>query len=201
MLDFIKSLFLPPERSSATAKQRLRVVLLSDHLSLAPETVDALKRDLLEVISRYVEIDPEHADVSFEQREREVAMLANIPITGMRDWPKPQAPSVAVPPAVPSAAPATDADSLPLGDAEEVPPADSSPTLPIDALDIPILAESDAAPAADGEEAATPDDVPPASPPAQMPARASYAAMPRRRRRRKKLPDAAVAPRPLPSGG
>ena len=56
MIDFFRSLF-KPERSSTTAKERLRLVLLSDHLSLAPEVVEALKRDLLAVISRYVEID------------------------------------------------------------------------------------------------------------------------------------------------
>jgi cell division topological specificity factor len=89
VLDFFKSLFRPEPPSSTTAKERLRLVLLSDHLSLAPDVVESLKRDLLEVISRYVEIDPAHADVTFEQRESEVAMLANIPITGVRDRPLP----------------------------------------------------------------------------------------------------------------
>jgi cell division topological specificity factor len=89
VLEFFKSLFRPEPPSSTTAKERLRLVLLSDHLSLAPDVVESLKRDLLEVISRYVEIDPAHADVTFEQREREVAMLASIPITGVRDRPLP----------------------------------------------------------------------------------------------------------------
>lgn len=81
--EFFKSLF-PRERSGATARERLRLVLLSDHLALAPDVVEALKADLLEVISRYVDIDPALADVSFEQREREIAMLASVPIVGVR---------------------------------------------------------------------------------------------------------------------
>jgi cell division topological specificity factor len=85
MLDFFKSLFKPAPSSGETAKERLRLVLLSDHLSLAPEVIESLKRDLLAVISRYVEIDTDHADVTFEHREREIAMLASIPITGVRD--------------------------------------------------------------------------------------------------------------------
>ncbi|GAC1491967.1 MAG: hypothetical protein NVS1B2_04230 [Vulcanimicrobiaceae bacterium] len=85
MFAFLKSLFNPPPPSSSTAKERLRLVLLSDHLSLSPETVQALKADLLAVISKYVEIDSSHADVTFEHRENEVAMLANIPITGVRE--------------------------------------------------------------------------------------------------------------------
>ncbi len=101
MLDFFKTLFNPAPPSGATAKERLRLVLLSDHLSLAPDVVEALKRDLLEVISRYVEIDPAHADVTFEQRDSEVAMLANIPITGVRARQRPPAaapPPIAAPP-------------------------------------------------------------------------------------------------------
>ncbi len=116
MLDFFKSLFRPEPPSSTTAKERLRLVLLSDHLSLAPEVVESLKRDLLEVISRYVEIDPAHADVTFETREREVAMLANIPITGVRDrpLPPPGRPEAPVADAVAFADPTASEPALPL---------------------------------------------------------------------------------------
>lgn len=100
MFEFIQRFFGKPT-SSATAKERLRLVLLSDHLSLAPDVVEALKHDLLEVISRYVEVDPAHCDVTFEQREKQVAMLANIPILRMRSRPAPPPPA---PPAEPLAA-------------------------------------------------------------------------------------------------
>ena len=88
MFEFIQRFFGKPA-SSATAKERLRLVLLSDHLSLAPDVVESLKHDLLEVISRYVEVDAANCDVSFEQREKQVAMLANIPILSMRSRPAP----------------------------------------------------------------------------------------------------------------
>lgn len=82
MLDFF-SRFFRRDGSSATAKERLRLVLLSDHLSLSPDTVEALKRELIEVISRYVKIDSRLCDVSFEQQASTVAMHANIPILGL----------------------------------------------------------------------------------------------------------------------
>jgi cell division topological specificity factor len=88
VFEFLKTLFNPPPPSSTTAKERLRLVLLSDHLSLSPETLAALKADLLAVISRYVEIDSSHADVTFEHRENDVAVLASIPITGVRERPR-----------------------------------------------------------------------------------------------------------------
>ena len=82
MLEFVQRFFGKPS-SSATAKERLRLVLLSDHLSLAPDVVEALKHDLVDVISRYVEVDVANCDVSFEQQDKGIAMLANIPILGM----------------------------------------------------------------------------------------------------------------------
>ncbi|MBV8750728.1 MAG: cell division topological specificity factor MinE [Candidatus Eremiobacteraeota bacterium] len=91
MFEFIQRFFGKPA-SSATAKERLRLVLLSDHLSLAPDVVESLKHDLIEVISRYVDVDAANCDVTFEQQETAVAMLANIPILGMRTRPTPPAP-------------------------------------------------------------------------------------------------------------
>lgn len=83
MLEFLTRLFRP-EPSGVKAKERLRLVLLSDHLALAPELVESMKTDLLEVISRYVNVDTEHVDVTFEQREHEIAMLANVPIVSVK---------------------------------------------------------------------------------------------------------------------
>ena len=83
MLDFFKR-FFNPEPSSVTARERLRLVLLSDHLALAPDVVESLKIDLIAVISKYVDVDAANCDVTFEQQDRQVAMLANIPILGMK---------------------------------------------------------------------------------------------------------------------
>jgi cell division topological specificity factor len=96
VFEFIQRFFGKPS-SSATAKERLRLVLLSDHLSLAPDVVEALKHDLIEVISHYCDVDAANCDVTFEQQDKQVAMLANIPILGMHKRPKPPAP--AAPPA------------------------------------------------------------------------------------------------------
>lgn len=82
MIEFLNRLF-GRQPSGATAKERLRLVLMSDHLSLAPEMIDAMKRDLVDVISRYVEVDRDRIDVHFEQQDKALAMLANIPITGV----------------------------------------------------------------------------------------------------------------------
>ena len=82
MIDLFNKLF-GRQSSSATAKERLRLVLLSDHLSLAPELVDKLKAELIEVLSRYVEVDRTKIEVNFEQHDSAIAMMANVPILSM----------------------------------------------------------------------------------------------------------------------
>jgi cell division topological specificity factor len=91
MIEFFRKLFAP-EQSGATARERLRLVLLSDHLSLAPDVVESLRADLIAVISKYVEVDEANCDVSFEQQDRAVAVLANIPILALRSRTPPNAP-------------------------------------------------------------------------------------------------------------
>ena len=79
MIEFLKRLF-GHQGSSATAKERLRLVLMTDHLELSAEMIEMMKRDLVDLISRYVEVDRERIDVTFERQDRTLAMLANIPI-------------------------------------------------------------------------------------------------------------------------
>ena len=104
MIEFIKRLFGQPG-SSTTAKERLRLVLMTDHLELAPELIESMKRDLVDVISRYVEVDRDRIEVNFEQQDRALAMLANIPILSVN---RPSngngTPKAAEPPAVAVAA-------------------------------------------------------------------------------------------------
>jgi cell division topological specificity factor len=181
VLEFLRRLFAPEPRSSDTAKERLRLVLLSDHLSLAPEVVEALKSDLLAVISRYLEIDSAAADVTFEQREREVAMLASIPIMGVRE--RPGAGAIATPGAtlapLPSPArPLAVAPPLPLAPpaARETEPVGAAPEdSPRAAIAVPTTEHSAAEAGSEGEQtacvpdSAEPDSAPQAAGPVSAP--------------------------------
>lgn len=112
MIDFLKKLFGQYGSSGSTAKERLRLVLMTDHLELAPEMIEAMKRDLVDVISRYVEVDRDKIEVNFEQQDKALAMLANIPIVSVNRTVnlRPPVPAVDAPAASP-VAPADDADA------------------------------------------------------------------------------------------
>jgi cell division topological specificity factor len=126
VFEFLARFFGKPS-SSATAKERLRLVLLSDHLSLAPDVVEALKRDLIEVISRYVDVDAANCDVTFQHQEKRVAMLANVPILAMRARPT----SRRTPPrkpGPPAALPQPARASVAVAEPELAPPAETPAT-------------------------------------------------------------------------
>jgi cell division topological specificity factor len=84
MLDFITKFFKREEASKTLAKERLRLVLMSDRVSLAPDIFDEMKGEMLAVIRRYLEIDERALDMHFENLERQFALLASIPVLKVR---------------------------------------------------------------------------------------------------------------------
>lgn len=84
MLDFITRFFRREEASKTLAKERLRLVLMSDRVSLAPETFDEMKGEMLAVIRRYLDIDERALDMHFENLEKQFALLASIPVLKVR---------------------------------------------------------------------------------------------------------------------
>ncbi|MCD4673316.1 MAG: cell division topological specificity factor MinE [Anaerolineaceae bacterium] len=67
-------------RSANAAKERLKLVLIHDRTDLTPKAVNNLKNELMEVISRYIAIDPEAVRIAVTQDGREQRLVADIPI-------------------------------------------------------------------------------------------------------------------------
>jgi cell division topological specificity factor len=70
--------------SKNIAKERLRLVLVHDRASISPYMLNKLKEDLIKVISNYMEIDESALEVNLNQDDREVALVANIPVLKMK---------------------------------------------------------------------------------------------------------------------
>ncbi|MGA0022565.1 MAG: cell division topological specificity factor MinE [Vulcanococcus sp.] len=86
--DFINKLLGRQPASATTAKQRLQLVLAHDRSDLNPELLEQMRREILEVVSRYVEIDIEEGDVSLETEDRVTALVANLPIRRTKPLPQ-----------------------------------------------------------------------------------------------------------------
>ena len=69
-------------RSSAqTAKERLQLVLVHVRAGLSPNRLDALKDELIDVISRHVEIDRQSVRISLTRDREQQRLVADIPLT------------------------------------------------------------------------------------------------------------------------
>lgn len=79
-MGFFRNLFSKEPSSAQLAKQRLQVVLVQDHLSMAPGTMEAIKTEIMAVISRHLDIDPEGVEVAVERRGHNDELVANIPV-------------------------------------------------------------------------------------------------------------------------
>ncbi len=68
------------KNSADSAKERLQLVLIHDRTDLTPAELDSLKDDLINTISRHVEIEPESVQIGVEHDGRSQRLVADIPI-------------------------------------------------------------------------------------------------------------------------
>jgi cell division topological specificity factor len=67
-------------KSANSAKERLKLVLIHDRMDISPKDMEDMKNELLKVISRYVEIDPNAVRIDMQQEGREQRLIADIPL-------------------------------------------------------------------------------------------------------------------------
>ena len=75
--------FFTSKRSAKSAKERLQLVLVHDRTDLTPAELEALKDDLLQAISRHIEIDPDAVQIGLERDGRSQRLVADIPLKNM----------------------------------------------------------------------------------------------------------------------
>ncbi len=78
--DILNKLLRRQEASANTARERLQLVLAHDRTDLSPDLLDQMRREILEVVAKYVEIDIDDGAVSLETEDRMTALVANLPI-------------------------------------------------------------------------------------------------------------------------
>ena len=81
-------------RSAESAKNRLKLVLVTDRAGFSQDKIIAIRKDILEVLARHLDIDvnDENLDINIikdrshtEDGETKPALIVNVPINGMKD--------------------------------------------------------------------------------------------------------------------
>jgi cell division topological specificity factor len=84
-MNALQRLFGGKQKSSRqVAKNRLQLVLVQDRVNLPAGKMNQLKDELIQVISKYVEIDQEGIEITLTGNGRQQSLTANIPVTGSR---------------------------------------------------------------------------------------------------------------------
>ncbi len=79
MLSMIKKMF-GGEKSGQMAKNRLKVVIMQDRTTFSPLVMEALRHDLIEVFTKYLEIEEEGMEFNLERENESVGLAISIPI-------------------------------------------------------------------------------------------------------------------------
>lgn len=82
-------------RSGATAKERLQFILVHDRINLTPERMEEMKREILAVISKYVEVEGEDIDITLQNRQRSSLLVAEVPFSKTAENVEPDDPDAA----------------------------------------------------------------------------------------------------------
>ncbi len=85
----VLSLFKQTETNKENAKDvacnRLRVVLMQDRTNLTPELLQRMRRELVELLSKYVEMDKDALELNFDQEGDQMALMLSIPVIRAKD--------------------------------------------------------------------------------------------------------------------
>ena len=84
----IKS-FFSRRKSREIAKDRLKILLISDRVNCSPEMMDMIRADISKVISKYMKIDADSVEVQITKeltggRMKSPTLYANVPILELK---------------------------------------------------------------------------------------------------------------------
>lgn len=85
-MGFFKSINNKPTPKEV-ARDRLKLILIHDRGEIAPDTMEKIRTEILEVISKYIDIEADDVEISVsrsDEGENSSALVANIPIKNIR---------------------------------------------------------------------------------------------------------------------
>ena len=73
------------ESAKDVACNRLRVVLMQDRTNLTPQLLERMRSELVELLSKYLEMDKEALELNLDQEGEQMALMLSIPVIRAKD--------------------------------------------------------------------------------------------------------------------
>ncbi|MBN1336133.1 MAG: cell division topological specificity factor MinE [Deltaproteobacteria bacterium] len=80
MREILNRFFGSRGASKDDAKQRLKFLLIHDQVDLTPAQLEAMKAEILEVVCRYLDVDPQETVFRLERLQDKVALVSSVPV-------------------------------------------------------------------------------------------------------------------------
>ena len=84
MANFLQKLLGMEKNSKDMAKDRLKLVLIQDRANMSPNMLEDLRKDLIMVISKYMDFDEKNLDVQMAEQDNMTLLEVNIPIANVK---------------------------------------------------------------------------------------------------------------------
>lgn len=84
-----KRAFFKRKTSGNLARERLKMLLMTDRISLSTEVTERIEKDVIRCLSKYLDIDEQGADIQFEKPDYQKGIdvtyiCARIPVRSMK---------------------------------------------------------------------------------------------------------------------
>ena len=73
------------DASKAVAANRLKLVLMQDRTNLTPRVLEQMRGEMIDLLSKYLEMDKDLLELNFEQEGDQVALMLSIPVIRAKD--------------------------------------------------------------------------------------------------------------------
>ncbi len=80
MLSLLRRFFGGDRPSGQVARKRMQFVLMHDRIDITPDILEAIRKDMLAVLSKYMEIDSKSLKVDIEQGKDFMALISNVQV-------------------------------------------------------------------------------------------------------------------------
>ena len=115
IIELLERLFGRDQNTSRTkVKQRLKFILAHDRAAISPQIFEQMRREIMQVVSKYVELEEENIEINLESDRDLTAVIANLPIRSIRLIPPPEEKPSVTPSETLSQTPSETVQSLPV---------------------------------------------------------------------------------------